>query len=348
MSNQSNIICPDCAETIEHIPAIKNQVTRISRREFLTKTGKTSVALAATPLITAFRPGTNLVSKERTEDFVRALHTSLSESQRRAVLLPWDDPRRLRVENNWRVVPERIGRFFNSEQQELVREILKNTLSEQGFEKVMRAMKDDAGSLDRYSACLFSNGNENLAFMLTGRHQTIRAVAGESESALLSGPMFYGHAVTFNERPDHPGNVWWHQARLASKVYHALDGKQQEQALVLHGSPADRASSIELQGGSSAFKGMPVSELSPDQKELVEEVMRSLLEPYSQTEVDAVMASIKSNSGLDKLHLTFYKDGDLPDKDGIWDRWKLEGPALVWYFRGSPHVHTWINIGQNV
>ena len=38
--------------------------------------------------------------------------------------------------------------------------------------------------------------------------------------------------------------------------------------------------------------------------------------------------------------------GDLPDKDGIWDRWKLEGPAFVWYFRGSPHVHTWINIAH--
>jgi hypothetical protein len=24
----------------------------------------------------------------------------------------------------------------------------------------------------------------------------------------------------------------------------------------------------------------------------------------------------------------------------------VEGPAFVWYFRGSPHVHTWVNIAH--
>ena len=32
------------------------------------------------------------------------------------------------------------------------------------------------------------------------------------------------------------------------------------------------------------------------------------------------------------------------------DRWHglalvvIEGPSMVWYFRGQPHVHTWVNI----
>ena len=160
------------------------------------------------------------------------------------------------------------------------------------------------------------------------------------------GPLFYGHAVEFNERPDHPGNVWWHQSRLASKVYRALDGKQQEIALVKRGSPADRAATIQLKGPNSDFAGIPVSELSKDQKELVEHVLRSLLEPYRASDVEEVMTALKANGGLEKLYISFYEDGDLPDKDGIWDRWKLEGPAFVWYFRGSPHVHTWINIGH--
>jgi hypothetical protein len=29
---------------------------------------------------------------------------------------------------------------------------------------------------------------------------------------------------------------------------------------------------------------------------------------------------------------------------GVWDNWRLEGPAFVWHFRGSPHVHVWVNI----
>ena len=49
--------------------------------------------------------------------------------------------------------------------------------------------------------------------------------------------------------------------------------------------------------------------------------------------------------GVDKLRLTFFKEGDI-GSDGVWDRWMLEGPAFAWYFRGSPHVHTWLNVAR--
>ena len=28
--------------------------------------------------------------------------------------------------------------------------------------------------------------------------------------------------------------------------------------------------------------------------------------------------------------------------------WRLEGPTLVWHFRGAPHVHAYVNIGAKV
>ena len=34
--------------------------------------------------------------------------------------------------------------------------------------------------------------------------------------------------------------------------------------------------------------------------------------------------------------------------DGIWDVCQLEGPAMIWYFRGDPYVHTWVHIRQKV
>ena len=40
-----------------------------------------------------------------------------------------------------------------------------------------------------------------------------------------------------------------------------------------------------------------------------------------------------------------YKEGDL-GKDGVWDNWRLEGPSFVWYFRGKPHVHGWVNVAD--
>ena len=346
MSSTKNVNCPECEQafnTESHGGTVRN---RMQRREFLSKLGAASAAITTIPLFKIASPVYARGPNEKAEVMVRELRDSLSQEQRTAILLDWNDPRRLGVENNWRVVPQRIGRFYSKDQGEIILEILRGVTSEEGYEKILKAMRDDDGGIGNYSACLFSDGAEKLAFMLTGRHQTIRADGGAEKSAVFGGPIFYGHAVSFRERPDHPGNVWWHQSRLASKVYKALDGKQQERALVTSASPADSRSSIRLKGENGIFQGIPVSELSSDQKELVEDVMRSLMEPYRSSDVEEVLASIKTNGGMDKLHISFYKQGDLPDKDGIWDRWKLEGPSFVWYFRGSPHVHTWINIAH--
>ena len=57
------------------------------------------------------------------------------------------------------------------------------------------------------------------------------------------------------------------------------------------------------------------------------------------------MKLIEKN-GFDNLSLAFYKQGDIGN-DGVWDIWKLEGPTMVWYFRGAPHVHCWAHVREN-
>ena len=61
---------------------------------------------------------------------------------------------------------------------------------------------------------------------------------------------------------------------------------------------------------------------------------------------EEVHECLKKQGGLDSCSLAFYAQGDIGD-DGVWDNWRLEGPSFVWYFRGSPHVHLWINIGDS-
>ena len=43
--------------------------------------------------------------------------------------------------------------------------------------------------------------------------------------------------------------------------------------------------------------------------------------------------------------MAFYKNEDVGE-DKVWDVWKIEGPSMVCYFRGDPHVHAWINVKQ--
>ena len=88
------------------------------------------------------------------------------------------------------------------------------------------------------------------------------------------------------------------------------------------------------------------TDLTADQKEQVQKTLQKLIEPYRQGDRDEVLACLKAQGGLDKCSLAFYTDEDLGD-DKIFDNWRLEGPSFVWYFRGSPHVHVWVNVASD-
>ena len=59
-----------------------------------------------------------------------------------------------------------------------------------------------------------------------------------------------------------------------------------------------------------------------------------------------VVRCLGVQGGLDQCHLAFYEEGDLGN-DGVYDNWRLEGPSFVWYFRGRPHVHVWVNVADD-
>ena len=60
-----------------------------------------------------------------------------------------------------------------------------------------------------------------------------------------------------------------------------------------------------------------------------------------------MVMKLVTKNGFDNLHMAFFKQGDIGE-DGVWDVWQLEGPAMVWYFRGEPHVHTWVHVRESV
>jgi hypothetical protein len=159
--------------------------------------------------------------------------------------------------------------------------------------------------------------------------------------------MVYGHqGASEPEKADHPTNVFWYQAKRANEVFRALDGKQREQCLLTRAPREDQ-----IRFRKEGYPGLRVGEMSADQRKLVEAVVRDLLSPYRKEDSDEAMAVLSANGGLDKLHVSFYKqmdDGSNADigDDGTWDVWRLEGPGFVWHFRGAPHVHVWVNIAR--
>ena len=75
-------------------------------------------------------------------------------------------------------------------------------------------------------------------------------------------------------------------------------------------------------------------------------MLRKLLEPYRQSDRQEVLRCLKTQGGLDHCSLAFYQQDDLGN-DRVWDIWRIEGPSFVWHFRGSPHVHVWVNVADD-
>jgi len=171
-------------------------------------------------------------------------------------------------------------------------------------------------------------------------------MAIRSRGAAFGGPIFYGHAFEdFNESAEHTGNVYWYQAKRANELFQALDGKQRKVALLGTARGENGKETVKLSGKPTDLAGIPVSDLSADQKELAEKVLADLLAPFREQDRQESMKLIEKN-GFDKLHFSYYKDENIGE-DEVWDVWQVEGPAMVWYFRGKPHVHTWVHIRES-
>ena len=283
----------------------------------------------------------------KSETLVKSLYDSLNEDQRKALVFPFDHELRLKVDNNWHITKQRIGSdFFTADQREMVRQIFMGLHSEEYAETVFNQVVHDSGKagFGDCSVALFGEpGTGNFEFVLTGRHCTRRCDGDSVEGAAFGGPIFYGHAAEdFDEAPDHPGNAYWYQAKRANKVFEALDGKQREVALLGTSRKEQGYKTVKLTGKAFGLPGIRMSDLSKDQRGLVKKTLADILAPYRQADVREAMKLIQAG-GFTNLHMAFYKNQDIGD-DGVWDVWQIEGPNMICFFRGEPHVHAWINI----
>ena len=243
--------CPECLPTMD-------------RRRFVKSAALGTAALAAAPL------GQAAKKKADTETLVAQLFGSLNESQKKVVAFPFEHPLREKVDNNWHITKKSIGEIFTGEQQALVKEIFLKLHSEQYAETVLGQVRHDSEDegFESTSVALFGQPNTGkFEFVLTGRHCTRRCDGDSVEGEAFGGPIFYGHAArAFNEAPDHPGNVYWYQAKQANKVFAMMDGKQRKMALLGKSRGERGTKTVALSGKKHGLPGIPVSELSSDQK----------------------------------------------------------------------------------
>ncbi len=318
----------------------------LDRRTFLESTAALAAALTAGPVFGAD------TATGSAETIVGQLYATLSDQQKQSICFDWDHVNKKRgllrsfVANNWNITDQEINSdFYSGEQHELIRQVFESIIHPDWHARYDQQLEDDAGGFgNEQSIAIFGKpGDGKFELVMTGRHMTIRCDGNSADHVALGGPVFYGHAPEFNEGPSHADNVFWHQAVEANKLYAMLSGRQQKDALVPE-TPREQA--VGFRGVKGGMEGLPVTEMSDDQKEHLQKVLGTLTEMYRTSDQDEMMQCLQKQGGLDACQLAFYADQDL-GKDGVWDNWRLEGPSFVWHYRGAPHVHVWVNIADS-
>jgi hypothetical protein len=342
---QSHQSCPDCDRA------------GASRREFLKTTASVVAASTVSGGVLGTLPRVARAADAGTvatsETLVAQLYKSLDDKQQKLICFPFDHPLRSKVDNNWHIIKQPIKAIFNPDQRDLIRQIFIGMHSEEYAQRVVQQVDHDnqeakAGGFEGCAVALFgtpatAGQASRFEFVFTGRHVTRRCDGNSVEGEAFGGPIFYGHAaLSDNEAADHPGNVYWYQAKRANELFQALDGKQRKVALRNDPRSEKGTDTVALRGTDKGLPGIAMADLTADQKKLAWETMHDVLAPFRQADAKKAMQLIEEG-GIDKLHMAFYSTDDIGN-DGVWDLWQIEGPSMVWYFRGAPHVHTWVHV----
>lgn len=322
-------------------------MVKTNRRNLITTVGASAACLALAPF-----PGLSgqaFSDELETDSLPMQLYKSMSDEQKQKVCLPADHPRRQYVSNWWYIHPAyRIPSTFNDEQQELIQKIFDSLHSPEHQDAVNKQVEiDQYGEQKNAPAVGFfgTPDDEDFEFIYTGHHVTRRCNAHTDKGLGFGGaPIFYGHFLEeFNETKDHPGNPYWYQGKVFNRFVQALDDGQQQQALVQAKPRSENPKSV-IKKKESDWSGLSCSQFNDEQRALFVETMGNMMAMFRQDDVRATLKTIETKGIIDRLHVSWYDGKFDVGSDKVWDTWQIEGPEMVWYFRGQPHIHSYFHL----
>ena len=280
---------------------------------------------------------------EPVDTLARRLYASLRDDQRADTCVSYDHP--LRQYHN-RGVPgggRAILFGFDHDQRQTLTDLFYAGLSEDGRRRVPDEYFTRWGGVHTMRVLICGDPTAPpYQLILTGAHLNLRLGGKSREGAAFGGPQVYGDQRG-NEVPGLPGNLYRDQFLLGQRLLRSLDEGRKKVALL---DEAPVQTQIELQGRRGSFPGLPVAEIRPEGKAIVRDLVERILSTYPPDDVTYARECLSAGGGLDALHVSYYRhgvDGDIPEGQVF----RVEGPGAVFYFRGYPHVHAFLNVAMD-
>ena len=280
----------------------------------------------------------------RVDALAQRLFASLDAEQRAETCVPYDHP--LRQYHNRGVMGggRDILFGFSRRQRKILTDLMYAGLSEEGRKRVPEEFFTRWSGVHALRvADLRRSRDASLSGHPDRRPPQPAARRRSREGAAFGGPQVYGdqrgneRAGTARQRvprsvPARPT----HPAEPRSRRAQARGARRGA------GPDRDRAPRT-----ARLVSGNSVSELASEDKALACGISSSAFSRRTRpSDVAYARACLQANGGVDALFLSYYQHGE----DGAITEgqvFRLEGPAAVFYFRGYPHVHAFVNVAMN-
>jgi len=290
---------------------------------------------------------------------------TLAPEQKARALKPWEDAGRV----GWHFIPkfERKGlplREMVPSQQQGAFDLLRAAVSQAGYDKSRSIMQLDEmlrlqeGSnaknirdAERYFFTIFGTPAEKGTWGLSveGHHLSLNFVVRDGQ-VVDSTPQFFGAnpaevRTRFYGLPEPGFRVLGMEEQLAFDLVRSFDATQKAKGIIAPECPKDIRAAGETQSPKEPAKGIPASELKPEQQAL----LRRIIETYCFAMADEVakerlMLIEKADGGWNAIHFAWAG----ATEPGIGHYYLVEGPSFVIEFcnvqpdaEGNPanHIH---------
>jgi hypothetical protein len=274
------------------------------------------------------------------------LYDGLDEKARAAVCFGYDHP--LRQYHNRGVDTGGGWTFFlgNGARQVLV-DLVHAGLSEKGRARIPEQWVSQIFGIHLTRLAIFGDPHAGpYQVLVTGPHLNLRLGGRSREGVAFGGPQVYGDQGG-NDEVGLPGNVYREQLMRGQRFFASLT-KGERQAARCARAPVQ--TDIGLRGVAGSFDGIPVANLGARSRQLARDAVDEILATYAEEDSAYARECLAQNGGVDALHAADYAvdhQGGRNVGDGPSQIYRFEGPAAVFYFRGEPHLHAFVNVGMD-
>jgi hypothetical protein len=308
-----------------------------------------AVLAAATLLPFGAASAQTVDAAQRIADAAERFLTSLDDSQRRQVLIAYDSANRL----DWHYIPRSrpglsLGEMRTS-QSDAARALFASVLSERGLqlldgvrllEGVLREQQGSWRDPGRYYVSVFGRpGTFPWGWRFEGHHLSLN-VALPAAGRIAVTPFFVGaHPATVREGPNRGFRLLGTSEDLARQIMAGLNAQQRQAAIIANRSFGEIVASPQREQDLGGPRGLPLAEMTGEQRNLVEALMDRFLGTLAP---DLVAAQKRRVLEQGIAAFRFAWAGSLTPGEAHYFR--VHGPATVIEHdntqNGANHIHT--------